>query len=202
MLKHIMDASRTAKVTKPMRRPIHVELGPISLAIARRAALRRQEENRAANQKDGRVMLDPLKPDIQGAIGEMAAACAFQLPWTGKFKPHAEWITWRTQDGADIGDSIEVRATACSTGSLILHDSDKDNSPYVLVKLVNDDTEAYIYGWLTAKEGRKGRVQEDRGHGRPCYYVGVSHLHRLDILPGLPVGLDMQKLYDNKVVMP
>lgn len=173
-----------------MIRPVRVELNDKLHRLAVSVGLQRQAENRRCDQPDHRVLHDPLAPDVNGAIGELAVAVALKLPWTGRFVPHDQWLSWRHSDGSDVGDRIQVRTTPHHRGRLILHEKDADELPYVFVRLY--ERTAYIWGWIYGAAGKRRGVWEDVGHGRPCFYVDPYDLWDLSSLPGLAPDADVE----------
>ena len=174
--------------------PIWVSLSEDLRKMADEVGRKRQFENRSAGQHDGRVISDPMSPDLQGAWAELVVAAVFKLPWSGAFVPHKKWLTWRFEDGADVGDAIQVRGTYHANGRLPLHPSDKDSAPYVLVRLNKGGNIASVCGWITGAEGKEKGVWEDVGYGRPCYYVDSADLYPINTLPGLPSSTDFATL--------
>lgn len=161
---------------------IFVELSQAEKKLAVDIAKARNAEQRRASQKDGNV-ISSLKADFQGAYGELAVSKAFELPWDGKFFGHAKWQDWR-ETGHDVS-KLEVRATIHKTGRLILHPSDDDNAPFVLVVLNQELKRCEIIGWIWGKDGKNQDWWEDVGYGRPCYYVPRNKLRPISELKSL-----------------
>ena len=149
-----------------------VKLTKDELDYAKNIGLSRNSINRGAGQSDGCVM-DSKKIDILGAQAEYAASKALGLPWDGALFEHDSWQIWRSK-GHDIGP-LEIRSTTHPRGRLILHDSDKDLSPYVLVRQLSD-SEFKLVGWTFARSGKNKDYWHDVGYGRPCYYVPNNKL--------------------------
>lgn len=105
----------------------------------------------------GRPELDQWGVDVQGAAGEMAFAKGFNLFWSGAL---GRWGV------ADV-DRFQVRTTVHQC--LVLHDEDTDDQVFVLVRGAPPRYE--LVGWTLAGDGKANREKEDRGSGRPCYYV-------------------------------
>lgn len=108
-----------------------VTLDKTDIKMAEGVAEQRNSSQRSAGRQDGLVKGSSLGRDVEGAMAELAVAKALNLPWDGKFLPIPIWDEWK-HNGNDVG-SLEIRSTTRSDGRLILHPSDKDWSPYLLV---------------------------------------------------------------------
>lgn len=156
-----------------------VKLTPNDLRYAELAARKRNQSQRDGNRVDGKVLEDSLGIDIQGAEAELAVAKAFKLPWDGMFLALERWFDWRDA-GHDVS-GLEVRSTRHERGRLILHPTDKDDSPYILV-LAHLRPIYVLAGWNFGREGKNPEFWEDVGYGRPCYYLPQSELRPMDEL--------------------
>lgn len=142
----------------------------VSLAVETGRA--RSAMQRSTGRRDGKVIASGVDADEQGCLAELAVATALGMPWDGKFFQNEEWEQWRTS-GHDVGP-LEIRSTKHRTGRLILHDDDRDDSPFVLV--LADSPRFKLAGWVYGRDGKKESNWEDVGYGRPCYYVKQSRL--------------------------
>lgn len=134
--------------------------------------------NRDAGQADGCVM-ESLDIDIQGAQAELAVAKAFKMEWTGRLYTYQDWQDWR-KNGHDVGP-IEVRSTRHENGRLILHPSDNNKSPFVLIRS-HKSPEFDIVGWQWGVVGKSDHYWHDVGYGRPCFYVPNAKLRPIQEL--------------------
>jgi len=118
--------------------------------------------------------------DIDGAFGEMAVARWRNVYWDG--------TVGTISAPADVGLDWQVRSTPWHNGCLLVHDTDKDDQPFILVH--SSPPRMTILGWLfgaEAKErGQWGDKHPDRpnsyGTGRPCYWVTQRQLHEMSEL--------------------
>lgn len=138
----------------------------------------RNKSQRTAGRPDGLVKGSSLGRDVQGALGELAVSKALNLPWDGKFLPIPAWDKWKHK-GNDVG-KIEIRSTDRENGRLILHQSDKDWSPYLLV-LSNAHPEYQLVGWIYGEEGKDAKYWRDNVP-RPCFMVPQSDLRSIESL--------------------
>lgn len=156
---------------------MQITLNENELEKALEIASLRNQSQRSANRPDGKVMASSIDADIMGAEGELAVSKALNLPWSGKWLPIPLWDSWK-HDGNDVG-KIEVRTTNYKTGRLILHHSDKDNSPYLLV--IANKPEFRLAGWKWGKEGKNSSYWR-KNVPRPCYMVPQEKLDSIDSL--------------------
>jgi hypothetical protein len=108
-----------------------------------------------------------------GALGEAVLAKFLDVPWDGaigNFK------------AKDVGDEYQVRSTLLPYGSLILHDSDKDDDISVLV-LLHEIPGFVLAGWIHGHEGKDKKHWKDHGNSRPAYFIKQIHLNPMDTLP-------------------
>jgi hypothetical protein len=104
--------------------------------------------------------------EVTGAIAEYAVAKVLDRHWSTAGKSHGR---------GDVGD-LEVRATERTDGSLILHPSDPDDAPFVLV--VGCPPTLGIAGWLRGGEGKVDRWWRTDVRS-PAYFVPQSALRPL-----------------------
>ena len=148
------------------------------LKHAAQIALLRNKSQRLAGRADGKVIESSIMADTIGAEGELAVSKALGLPWDGSWLPIPLWDKWK-REGNDVG-RLEVRTTNHATGRLILHHSDKDNSPYILV-ISNERPIFRLAGWLFASEGKHKKYWATHVP-RPCYMVKQQHLRTVEDL--------------------
>jgi|GEM_PF-1926756 len=151
---------------------MRIELTEDDLKFAESVALQRNQSQRQAGRADGLVKGSSLGRDLQGAEAELAVSKALDLPWDGKWLPIPVWDTWKI-DGYDVGN-LEIRSTDLPNGRLILHHSDKDTAPYVLV--ISDERPIYkLVGWIYGSEGKQKQYWRSNVP-RPCYMIPQSKL--------------------------
>jgi hypothetical protein len=157
---------------------MQIILNDTDIALATEVASMRNKSQREANRPDGLVKGSSLGRDQQGALAELAVSRALNLPWDGKFMPVSVWDTWKLE-GNDVG-KLEIRSTDRIDGRLILHPSDKDYSPYLLVVAASISTYKLV-GWILGKEGKQDCYWRDNVP-RPCYMVPQNDLHSMEML--------------------
>ena len=111
---------------------------------------------------------------IEGAGAELAVAKAVNRYWAGFYHHDPEKFA------GDIGE-IEVRWTWRMDGRLIVHDRDKDESPFVLVR--GSFPEYDVVGWIYGKNAKQSRYLYN-GDGRPAYFVPATDLWDMTTLEG------------------
>lgn len=163
-----------------------IKLEEKDVSLATEIANKRNKSQRDAKRRDGLVKGSSLGRDLQGALAELAVSRALDLPWDGKWLPVKVWDTWKI-NGNDVG-KLEVRSTDRIDGRLILHHSDKDFSPYLLVisqpLVMGDDSSQLVYklvGWIYGEEGKSNKYWRDNVP-RPCYMVPQSKLKSMESL--------------------
>lgn len=148
------------------------------ILLATQVAGMRNKSQRDAKRKDGLVKGSSIGRDLQGALAELAVSKSLKLPWDGKWLPIATWDSWKLE-GNDVG-KLEVRSTDRVDGRLILHPSDKDFSPYLLV--TSDLHPTYkLIGWIYGMDGKVDKYWRNNVP-RPCYMVPQSNLRSIEDL--------------------
>jgi hypothetical protein len=109
--------------------------------------------------------------DIEGAGAEYVVAQYLDLFWGG--------CVVMGQAPADVGAHVQVRQTTRANGRLIVHDSDRDDQPFVLVRGCLPNLE--MVGWIMG-HAAKQRPMEDPKGGRPAYFVPDGELRAMDEL--------------------
>ena len=102
--------------------------------------------------------------ELNSTWAEMAVARHFNLYWTGIIE----------MNRIDVGDMIEVRSASRDTDSLILHDNDVDDLPYVLV--LARPPRFKLVGWKLGRDGKQDKYWRVDGVRHPAYFVPQSHL--------------------------
>lgn len=111
--------------------------------------------------------------DIEGCCGEMAAAKALGVYWTG-----AHGVL----RAPDIGRNVQVRTASKPSHSLMLHPSDGDDVTFVLVLGRAPNYE--IAGWVIGRDGKQPQYWRDPVGGRPAFFVPRSALRHLSEMNG------------------
>ena len=104
--------------------------------------------------------------DIEGLLAEAAVARGLGVyfcPTTGELDT----------DRGDIAPGLQVRSTKYPTGSLLVHDSDADDSKFILV--TGASGQYNIRGWILGKNGKQKKFIKTY-KGRTCYWVPQSAL--------------------------
>lgn len=98
--------------------------------------------------------------DIESCGAEAAVAKAIGRYWLA--------VLQNPQDANGDVSGIEVRSTARPNGRLIVHDEDKDDSPFVLVRGLFPSYD--VVGWILGKDAKQEKYLFN-GDGRPAYFV-------------------------------
>ena len=83
-----------------------------------------------------------------------------------------------------MGDGIEVRMTIHDgpNTSLIVHDTDPDDAPFVLVTPTDDPLTFTLVGWITGRDAKRAEWWRELQPGRPAFCVPQSALaHVFDL---------------------
>ena len=155
-----------------------IKLSEQDLEFAAQIAQQRNASQRAAGRPDGLVKGSSIGRDVQGAQAELAVSKILNLPWDGTWLPIAVWDKWK-HEGTDVS-GLEIRSTTLATGRLILHHSDKDHAPYVLV-ISSPASEFQLMGWCYGIDGKQAKYWRTNVP-RPCYMVPQSELKTVDSL--------------------
>lgn len=107
---------------------------------------------------------------IEGVKAEIGVARYLGLPWTGGVGDTSR---------ADVGDYIQVRSSEAGP-SLLLHEWDRDEQPFVLV-LGSGLTQRAV-GWILARDGKASSFWREPHPGRGCYMVPPNVLSDMEDL--------------------
>lgn len=113
--------------------------------------------------------------DVDSCGAEMAVAKAFGVYW------NTFPVDFRDLPG-DVA-SVEVRSTKYLTGHLIVHDRDKDDRPFVLVRGTMPRYE--LAGWIMGKDAKQSwwLRKTRKGH---AYFVPEDQLREIKELNVVP----------------
>ena len=138
------------------------------LTVAAMTGLLRRVEALTSGQAAFYGAGDNWSPDIDGSISEMAVARFLNRYWApGRLGM------------CDVPGGIEVRGTRHQNGALIIHGSDEDTSPYVLVIL--NQMRARLAGWLFGVEAKRSPWwQSNQRH--PAFFAPQQDLRPVDDL--------------------
>jgi hypothetical protein len=129
-----------------------------------------------ASSKEG------LRLHLLGAIAELAVAKALGV--------EDSWVEFTEQYKhlpGDVGGNIQVRSTELPAGRLIVHKTDPDDCPFVLVRLDRLPDAAEIVGWAWGRDCK--RPEFWRGDlPRPCFMVPAA-----DLTPGVPADVTTRR---------
>ena len=126
----------------------------------------RKPRYEAGNQNDWQL-------HIEGCCAEMVVAQHLGLFWDGNIG---------ILSAGDVGD-LEVRSTQHSSGRLILHPKDKDQSKYILVTGVNGIYQ--IHGWILGEDGKQQKFWEDPTGRRPAFFIPKENLNDINSISDL-----------------
>jgi hypothetical protein len=134
--------------------------------MAAHAGLLRRCENlyRGVRPRHGCTENEGWATDIDGCIGEVVVAKALGVYWSPG------------QLGANDLDAlgIEIRSSRHDRPHLILHATDHDDRPYVLVWL--HQNRGYVAGWLLGAEGKREDFWRTDVRA-PAFFVPIEKLH-------------------------
>lgn len=102
--------------------------------------------------------------DIEAACAELVVALYLELPWTGE----------TDLAHCDVGNTIQVRHTQRSDGSLIVHAGERDRDIFVLV--TGDMGRYKLRGWLEGAACKQQRYLFTPPSGRTAYFVPQDQL--------------------------
>lgn len=126
-------------------------------------------------QPYGQPLSDEWGLDIESCGAEKLVAKTLNVYW------HAIYSNERlSKIPGDVG-TYQVRHTHRLDGSLILHERDKDDVPFILV--VGAYPNYLIKGWILGKDGKHPRHWRASGVRHPAFFVPPSSLNNLDSLP-------------------
>ncbi len=148
-----------------------IELSGEQVARAERVGSRRQEYNEGIAKPDAYGFTgDGRRAHVQGATAELAVSLALGESWV-EFSEEYEGLA------ADVGADLQVRSTLHERGNLLLHPRDKDEQPFVLVRL-HKAPEVEICGWVLGRHGKHEQYWRDDGpfESRPCFLYPSRHL--------------------------
>ena len=118
----------------------------------------------------------PYAQHIDGACCEAALAKLRGAEWVGVVDD------LRILRG-DVGH-LQVRGTKWLTGGLMLHDTDPDDAPFVLVVMLQPFYWRYrLVGWAYGREGKEARWWNTVKLPRPAYLVPQEFLCPMATLP-------------------
>lgn len=117
--------------------------------------------------------------DVESCGAEMAVAKAFGMYWNtypGEFR----------ELPGDVAN-LEVRSTKHVNGCLIVHNRDKDDRPFVLVRGTMPRYE--VAGWIMGVQAKKSKwIRKIRK--RSAYFVPADELHSLADLKVIPQKIE------------
>ena len=132
-------------------------------------AIKNQKTGYASGLKSHRTMARRIGDGVMGELTEMAASRLLGTQITSALG---------NMQAADLGNGIEIRSTERPNGCLLLHDTCKDDTPYVLA-VINQLTITLV-GWIYARDGKRPELWRE---GDPaCYYVPQSELRPMEDL--------------------
>lgn len=119
--------------------------------------------------------------DIEGAAGEMAAAKAIGVYWSGSVDTFKDLL--------DVSD-FEIRTRTKHHYELFVRPADPDNRLYLLVTGRAPDFR--VIGGLTGTDAKKADWLKNHGKGyKPAYFVPTEELISIEKL--------MERMHENKV---
>lgn len=111
--------------------------------------------------------------EIFSCRGELAVAKCLNLYWSGSAGDISV---------ADVGWSVEVRTVNKKGRRLIIHPSDRDWSPFVLVD-ASEERSLDLVGWMLGGDGKQDKYWADpTGTGRHAYFIDTKDLRPISEL--------------------
>lgn len=156
-----------------MLRDIEVTLEAHELVLASQVGAMRQAEAILAGLGDRHGFrggtAEGWKVHIEGTAGEMAAAKALGLYWSGSVNTF--------KSGGDVG-FLQVRTRSDRSWDLIVRDGDRDGDAFLLV--VGTIPSFRVVGWTLGRDAKQARHRKEHG-GRPAaYFVPQAELRPFD----------------------
>lgn len=148
-----------------------ITLSASEMLLAAQAGVMRTVENMVRGAKGAHgSAVDDWSMSIEGALAEWAASKALGIHWPGKGKMR----------GADAGN-LQIRSTKNERGSLLLHDSDRDEDTFVL--MIGSGSHWRPAGWIRAGDGKIKKWWRTDMRS-PCYLVPQDQLRDMVDLLG------------------
>jgi hypothetical protein len=153
---------------------IEVRLTPSELLIGAQVAVMRRIKSisRGGTEKHG-LNRDPWDANINGALGEIAAAKALGRYWDASVD-----VFGRADLPANelFGlDGIQIRTMGKGYFDLLVRPSDTDSDVFILV--TSEQSPVFlVHGWTTGAEAKQQRWLDAKGGRVAAYFVPQSHL--------------------------
>jgi hypothetical protein len=158
-----------------MNKPIAILLSKQEQFFAAQAGIMRRISAMQRNRSEPHgkpANKDYWGSDIESCGAEAAVAKYFGLYWDAVASGKLSALNGDVQ-------GLEVRSTSHPNGRLILHNTDKDESPYILVR--GEIPEFQIIGWMYGKDGKQMEFWEGRT-GRPAFFIPENKLRPIEEL--------------------
>jgi len=149
----------------PMPMPVRVELSLQDMQVAAHIGVMRRIQGMSKGQNRFGYSEDaPWETDIVGCQAELVVCRRYNLHWSGA-----------TPFGRDVGDIIDVRSIRSADRRLILHPSDPDEVPFVLVLRSHKYQPLFdLCGWVFAKDGKRDYpLKTLKENGEPAHYCDM-----------------------------
>lgn len=153
-----------------------MELREHEVALAEAVGRARQAgalERGRPDRYGAEVIADPTRTHVDAAGGELAAAIAYRLPWTGCY-----FRDLGASKPADIGHGTEVRTRTQDWHNLIVHPEDEDGWCFVLVQGASPRYD--VIGSIRGSAAKRREWWKDPAGGRPAFFVPQSALKLLE----------------------
>jgi len=113
---------------------------------------------------------DATANHVEGVAGEMGGMLNLNLAWTGIFS--------RRLDLPDLGRRIQIRATGCPTGHLIVQPKDNPADPFVLA--IIEPPTVRLAGWMLGRDAKVDDNKRRNRNGAPVWWVPQKDLRPYD----------------------
>lgn len=149
-----------------------VKLSEAEILSAERVALERSQLSIAAGRRDrhgANPNHEPLGIHKLGAIGELAAAIAYEIEWPRR-------VNEFSGGKPDLDPNFEVRTRSKSGWDLIFRPRDKDDRRYILVIGQLGNPRLDVVGDILGRDARRGQWLRTHGGRSPAYFVPAEYL--------------------------
>lgn len=148
---------------------VKVELTKYEMEMACQVALRRQIDAEYAGMRDrvnSKTFSEGLRAHVLGCMGEVAVAKYAGLYWNGSIGTFTS--------AADLGLRAEVRHRSLQSWDLIVRESDKDDSIYILS--TGDSRNIVIHGGIQGKDAKQSKWLQTHGGKSAAYFIPSDQL--------------------------
>lgn len=151
--------------------PISADEFSLCIHVATQRLISAIKSGRQDRMKRIRTWDDSLSAHLSGCVGELAAAKALNIQWSGSVD------TFKAV--SDLRGEIEVRHRTNPEWDLILRDDDRSDRVYVLTRGMPPNG-VEVAGYIQGHAGKKDEYKKDWGKWGEAYFVPASALHPIE----------------------